>query len=503
MNATLEIIGIKKHFTGTKALDWEDSDRIVLESGNIYALLGENGAGKSTLAKILAGIHTITGGEVKLDGVPFSPKNSKEARNLGVGIVLQEPGLIPSLRIFENLLMGEEQNYCVGKIYQLSKMRKVSRQMVSHVCPDIDVNAFVRDLTLEDQKMVEVARATHTWPKVLLIDETSAALSRKNVDCLFSTMRSASENGSIVLFITHRMEEVFDMCNKVIVLKDGKLVGMKDTIHTDIDELSRMMVGRAVTLTGIHKKKSAGEINKSETILELKDFGYEDVFSGISLQVKRGQIVGIGGLAGGGKEDILPAIFGDKKKTSGTLLLFGREETALDPAKSIKKGVAYIPKEREKEGLILRHSISANIVLPSLGELTKLHFFVNPKIYDIIGKKFARILKVKCNSTNDLVDSLSGGNRQKVVVARWLSRNARLILMDNPTRGIDVASRAEIYQLIEEMTQNGVGILLVTDDMPELISLCDEIFVMRHGQISKHFEIDEEVSEQDVVRYMI
>ena len=400
-------------------------------------------------------------------------------------------------------MIGEEKTFSLWKFYQLSKLKKLGQAILNKCCPHINATTYVRDLTLEDQKMVEIARATATWPQVLLVDETSAALSKKNVDCLFDIMREAAKNGSIVLFITHRMEEVFEMCDKVVVLKDGKLVGMKDTSSTTVDELSQMMVGRTVAITGIHKHALPEDLEQKKVLLRVQNLSYQDVFHGVNFEVKQGHIVGIGGLTGSGKEAILPTIFGDLKHSTGKIEFFGKEETNPTPAKSIAAGIAYLPKEREKEGLILRHSIMANIVLASIKDLAKYRFFVNPGVYKSIGEKYSRVLNVKCNSINDLVDSLSGGNRQKVVVARWISRKSNIMLLDNPTRGIDVGSRAEIYSLIEDLVKQGVGFVMTSDDMPELLSMSDEVYVIRKGEVSKHFSLGERPEEKDVVRYMI
>lgn len=500
MKHTLTITGIKKYYPGVKALDWGEEQRLELLSGKSYALVGENGAGKSTLSKILAGIEPMTAGTIMLDGQVYKPANSKDARDSGIGIVLQEPGLIPSIKVSENLLVRNEKSFMKCGLYDVKKLKSLASKILAPVCQDIDPDTIVGDLTLEEQKLVEFARAINTWPKVLLIDETSAALSRKNVEILFTKMQEAKENGSIVLFVTHRMGEIFEMCDEAIILKDGVLVDKIKTADTDEDKISSMMVGREIDNTHIRDRSSIKK--EDEVVLSLNDLTLEDEFKDISLEVKKGHVIGIGGLSGGGKDEILPAIFGSTSATSGQVILNGKEYQKRTPSLSIDKGMAYIPRNREKEGLILLFTIRENIVLPSLKYIARFGF-VNSHKENTLSEDLFKKLSIKARDTRVKAGSLSGGNRQKIIVARWLARGAKIMLLDNPTRGIDVGARTEIYEHMNEMTRNGACILMVTDDLPELITMSDEIYIVRKGQISAHFEDPEGITEQELVRYMI
>ncbi len=500
MKHTLTITGIKKYYPGVKALDWSDDQRLELESGKSYALVGENGAGKSTLSKILAGIETMTAGEIRLDQQVYNPVNSKEARDLGIGIVLQEPGLIPSIKVSENLLVRNEKSFTKCGVYDIKKQQSLADEILAPVCPDISSNTIVGDLTLEEQKLVEFARAVHSWPKVLLIDETSAALSRKNVGILFAKMREAKENGSIVLFVTHRMGEIFEMCDEAVILKDGVLVAQIKTADTDEDKISAMMVGREIDNT--HVRDRSGLRDDDDVVLSLKELTLESEFKNISIDVKRGHVIGIGGLSGGGKDNILPTVFGGTPATSGRVMVNGEAYDRRSPSISIDKGMAYIPRNREKEGLILLFTIRENIVLPSLKRIARLGF-VNSSSEQQLSNAFFKKLSIKANHIGVKAGSLSGGNRQKIIVARWLARDSKIMLFDNPTRGIDVGARTEIYNFMNEMTQGGACILMVTDDLPELISMSDEIYIVRKGEISAHFDSTQNTTEQELVRYMI
>ena len=500
MKHTLTITGIKKYYPGVKALDWSEDQKLELESGKSYALVGENGAGKSTLSKILAGIEPMTAGEILLDGQVYNPTNSKEARDAGIGIVLQEPGLIPSIKVSENLLVRNERSFTNCGLYNIKKQQQLADEILAPVCPEINANTIVGDLTLEEQKLVEFARAIQNWPKILLVDETSAALSRKNVGILFAKMREAKENGSIVLFVTHRMGEIFEMCDEAVILKDGVLVDKIKTADTDEDKISALMVGREIDNSNIRDRSDIRE--DDAIVLSLKNLTLEKEFKNISFDVKKGHIVGIGGLSGGGKDEILPTIFGSDAATSGEVFVNGEPYNKRSPKVSIDKGMAYIPRNREKEGLILLFTIRENIILPSLKRIAKFGF-VNKRAENSLSNTFFHKLSIKANHTGVKTGTLSGGNRQKVIVARWLARESKIMLFDNPTRGIDVGARSEIYAHMNEMTKNGACILMVTDDLPELISMSDEIYIVRKGEISAHFNNMENVTEQELVRYMI
>lgn len=499
MCTTLKVKGIKKKFPGILALDWDEKDEIVFCSGTIYALLGENGAGKSTLSKIIAGIYQRDGGQILLDEKPFDPATSKESRDMGVGIVMQEDGLISSLKVSENLFACSEREFCNCGLYSIKRQRNLARDMMKDVCPWIDPDTIVGELSLEDQKMVEIARAIRTWPKVFLVDEASAAFSKDNTEKLFAIVKEAKRNGSIVIMVTHRMEEVFQHCDRAVIMKDGALVGEYAVADLNLDKVSRLMVGRAVSSERV---RISPELDNSKTVLNVRGISYENAFADVSFNLRQGEILGIAGLNGGGKDEILPALFGEIKFSSGEVEVFGEEYKDITPKRSIERDIAYIPKFRDRDGLMIRQPIGMNILLPMYKKLRCMGM-LNTKKEKSTAKEFAEELMVKCGSVNDAVDTLSGGNRQKVIVARWMANKSRLLLIDNPTRGIDVGARAEIYKLLNKLTEEGCSILMASDDLPEILSMSDRIIVIRHGRISKQFDSVYGLSEHDVVINMI
>lgn len=502
MATTFEVTGIKKFFPGIVALNWDEGDQILFEGGIIYALLGENGAGKSTLSKIIAGIYQHDGGRILLDGQPFSAHNSKEARDLGVGIVLQETGLMDSLKVSENLLVRNEKNFSTTGIYSVRRQHALAADMLKNVCPWIKPSVLVKDLSLEDQKMVELARAVYVWPKILLIDETSAALSKENVKILFEKIREAKKNGSIVIMVTHRMEEVFELCDEAVIMKDGKLVCKMPVCETDLDQISRLMVGRAVDVSKTRVRPGFLDEPDNPSLLKGEHLTAQGFFADVNFDLHRGEIIGVAGLNGGGKDELLPALFGEIPLTEGKLTLNGNHYEVTTPDHSIRSGIAYIPKFRDRDGLMLRQPIKMNILLPLFKRLSRTGF-LSPRREQEIAGKYSKELMVKCGSIQDSCDTLSGGNRQKVILARWMAYGSKLLLMDNPTRGIDIGARAEIYRLLNELTAQGYAVLMVSDDLPEILSMSDKIMVIRRGEVSHQFEETENLTEHDIIVHII
>lgn len=502
MSVVMEIKGIKKRFPGIVALNWDENDSIRFEGGVIYALLGENGAGKSTLSKIIAGIYRQDEGEILLDGVPFQPKNSKESREYGIGIVLQETGLIDVMKVSENLLVCEEHEFSTAGIYSIKKQHELASEMLKKVCPEIDAGTLVSQLSLEDQKMVELARAVSTWPKVLLIDETSASLSKENVNKLFDIIRQAKQEGVIVLMVTHRMEEVFDICDQAVILKDGRLIKMLPVAETNLDEVSKLMVGRAVNAAKMRERPDFLHDEDNPVMLKGVGLSSNGYFKNVSFDLHKGEIIGVAGLNGGGKDELLPALFGEIPLHEGFLELEGSPYKITSFRNSIDCGIAYLAKFRDRDGIMLRQPIAMNVLLPMYEDLS-VNGFLNTNKEKQVCQTFIEELMVKCGSIQDTCDTLSGGNRQKVILARWIANGSRILLMDNPTRGIDVGARAEIYRLLNDLTAKGYSVLMVSDDLPEILSMCDQIIVIRRGEVSHHFMNAEQVTEHDILVNMI
>jgi len=496
----LEIRGIKKHFPGVKALDWEADDVVRLGSGEIWGLVGENGAGKSTLIHILAGIYRHDCGQILLNGNPYSPRGFHEAQENGVAVILQEPGIIPSLTVGENLFIRRETVYSSFGIQNPHKRAKLAQELINDICPDMDVRTRAGDLTLEQQKLVELARALSADPKILIVDETSAAMTERNAQFLFEQIRQAKERGVLVILVSHRMEEIFDLCDQVLVLKDGKLVTTLSVEDTSPDELSSLMVGREIQFSGIRSRIS--HTDNRNVVLEVRQLSLPGSFENVSFVLREGEILGIGGLAGAGHEDILRVLFGDITSYLGDIILNGRKVRFLSPAQAISGGIGYAPKNRDKEGLILNHTIRGNIVLPIIRRLTETGF-VKTRSEREVANRLVQDVGIKCQSANDQCISLSGGNRQKVVLSKWIASDSKLLLFDNPTRGVDVGAKAEIYRILDGLTKQGCSILMVSDDLPELIAVSDRILIFRRHALSAEFPGGQTTTEKDLITAMI
>lgn len=493
----LEVSGIRKSFGGFRALDWKGEASVTFGAGQIWAIAGENGAGKSTLSHILAGIFRRDAGEVRLNGDHYAPRNIREAWNSGTAMVLQEPGLVSSLTVAENLFLGREKHYTTAFLQDPRRRRELAREVLSDLCSHVDPDTVARALSLEDQKLVELARALSLKPSVLIIDETSAALSGPNVETLYRKMREERDRGAVVLFISHRFEEMFEHSDHILVLKDGGLVATLKSSETTNEELSGLMVGREVSLARQHRTS-----RRPETLLEAKGLGVPGRFADVSFRVHAGEIVGIGGLAGAGQEDVLRALFGDHSRVEGTVALRGKEVRIDSPRDAIAQGLAFAPRNRDRDGLVLNHSVRENVALPLLGRLNR-YGLVDANKEQRLVDDLVKELRIKCQRTTDACGSLSGGNRQKVVLARWIGTGASVLLLDNPTRGIDVGSKAEIYSLMGKLAKQGIGIVMVSDEMPELLGMSDRILILRRGRVSAQLENVESLSEHDLIRHMI
>ncbi len=500
MGHVLEIRGIKKRFPGVRALDWSENDVVRMGPGESWALAGENGAGKSTLTHILSGVYQKDGGEVLLQGKPYAPATVKDAWRAGVAEVLQEPGLIPSLTVAENLFVGREDRFTRFGIHQKRLLYKLAEEAMGDVCPHIDPRALASQLSLEDQKLVELSRALSLDPVLLIIDETSAALSRQSVQVLFDKMREVQRAGGVVIFVSHRFEEMFEHSEHLLVLKDGGFVTTRKTTETTPDQLSGLMVGREVATSKLREHPLGAA--DGPPLLEVRDLTSAGSFEGVSFEVRAGEILGIGGLAGAGQEEVLKCLFGDAPVTSGDVFLRGEKVDIKAPRDAIAMGFAYAPRNRDREGIILNHTIRENASLPSLPRMQR-YGFIDRRREEASARQLISELMIKCQGPGDLCGNLSGGNRQKVVLARWVASDAKVLLLDNPTRGVDVGAKTEIYALLNTLTKKGIGIVMVSDELPELLQMSDRIIILRRGRISAEFTWEQNPTEHDIIGTMI
>ncbi len=468
----LRMEGICKRFPGVQALSDADLD---VRSGEVHVLLGENGAGKSTLMKILCGQYSADTGEMNLAGDMIRPESPMEASRLGLVMIHQELNLVPGLSVAENIFLGHE--LCRCSLMRTRPMRKTSEELLHRLGCHIDPDAPVALLSVAEQQLVEIARALREEARVLVMDEPTAALSDAEIEALFDVIRSICRDGVPVIYISHRMKEIFAIGDRVTVMRDGRTVGTRSVEATDVGELVRLMVGRT-----IDEQIAKRQVPIGDTVLEVRGLGRDGVLSPVDLAVRSGEIVGVAGLMGSGRTELARAIFGADPIDSGSVTVADTTMFHPTPSASIAAGLGFLTEDRKQQGLVLLCSVTENITLTSLDDVS--HFGVldlgaEARRAEVLVQK----LGIRAASLDQEVVNLSGGNQQKVVLARWLAAQCRVLLFDEPTRGIDVAGKAEIYELIGELVEQGVAVLLISSEMPELLGLSDRIAVMHEGAL--------------------
>ncbi|MDQ4052729.1 MAG: sugar ABC transporter ATP-binding protein, partial [Actinomycetota bacterium] len=455
----LRVRGLQRHYPGVKALDWAADDELEVRAGTIHGLLGENGAGKSTMFAAIAGTTHLAGGSMELLGRPYRPRVITDARASSVELILQEPGLVPSLTVAENFLLGRgADSDARGGVLLPRRADRIARAALADIAPGVAPGARVDQLSLEDQKLVELARAVHWNPALLLVDELSACLGRSGLQVLHRVLDERRRAGTAVLYISHYLEEIETLCDTVTVLKDGRLVATLPA-GADPAELTRLMVGRPPSeLFPAREGRPAGLTSPT---LRVEHLYVEDEVHDLSLAVHPGEVVGVAGLIGCGSEVLGRVVFGDVRPDRGRMQVDGAVYDPRSPRQAIAHGVAYVPPNRDSEGLVLRAPIADNVLLPTLRTRARLGAYAG--IGD--SARVARLVKeigVKCRNGSDLPIGLSGGNRQKVVLAKWLLRLPRLLVLHNPTRGIDVGAKSELYALVREIARAGTAVLLIS-----------------------------------------
>ena len=474
----LQMKGISKTFPGVKALENVD---IQLEKGSVHILLGENGAGKSTLVKILSGAHKASSGEVLIHNKSVSIRSPRHAMDLGISIIYQELNLIQHMTVAENIFLGREpiKN---GVLVNFKNMNNLARKYLSNLGVNIDPESPIKDLGIAQQQMVEVAKAISLKAKVLIMDEPTSALSKLEIGELFNTIKILKRNGISIIYISHRMEELFEIGDIVTVLRDGKKVGTKLIKTTSREELIRLMVNRKINELFIREQIPIGE-----EVLKIKNVSKKGSLNNINLTLHKGEILGIAGLLGAGRTELARIIFGADKFDSGEVVVHGKSVKLDSPQKAISKGIGFLTEDRKTQGLIMTMSVKENITLPSLTLFSKLGYIDSQK-EKLITEKYRKELDIKIPNQNQIALNLSGGNQQKVVLSKWLCSNASIFILDEPTRGIDVKSKQEIYKLMNDLTKKGVSIIMISSDLPELISVCDRIVVMHEGEMNGEYE---------------
>ncbi len=480
-----ELRDISKRFGATQAVDSVSLD---LRSGEVHALVGENGAGKSTLVKVLAGIYAPDSGSIFLDGQRMVIRGPANARQLGIAVVHQEPSLFPDLSVAENVFLGHQPSGRFGSI-AWGSMRTAARRLFEELDVRLDVASPVRGLSMADQQLVEIAKALSVEARVLILDEPTASLSAHEVDRLFAIARQARERGVAVLFVNHRLEEVFELSDRVTVLRDGRRVITADTSDLTTADLVRHMVGRDVTMFP-KVATTAGEV-----LLEARDLTRSDAFMNVSFSVRAGEILGFAGLVGAGRTEIARVLFGIDRADSGEIRLAGQPVRFDSPAAALSNGVAYVPEDRHQEGLVLDFSIASNVSLPILPRLFP-RLFVHRETERRLAADYAERLSVRSTGVDQLVGALSGGNQQKVLIAKWLATKPRVLILDEPTRGIDIGAKAEVHRIIADLAASGLAIILISSELPEVLAMSDRILVMHEGRITAELARADATEEQ-------
>lgn len=472
----LKLSNITKSFGGIKALKGVDFE---LRHGEVHALLGENGAGKSTLIKVITGVHAADGGEIILNGKAVTIADTIDARHKGIAAIYQELSLIDSLTVAENIFLGNEPTLTALKIYDRKTLYQRSAEYLEKFGIDIDSHKLVSELGMGQKRIVEIVKALAVDAQILLLDEPTTGMSKAEIDILFKIMENLKNKGVTMIYISHYLDEVFRVCDRATVLRDGQHILTSEINQLTPDSLVKAMVGKDV-----HKNNHISrDVSDKSCVLELRDFQSSIMRGKVSLQVHHGEIVGVTGIVGAGKSELAHSIFGNAKKVCGDLIVNGKQANFSSPYDTKSFNIAFIPEDRKKEGLFLSDTMADNTAIVNLKQIKTVLGLLSGKKKNELGKKMAENLHLSPPIPEMKASNFSGGNQQKIVLAKWLARNPDLIIMDEPTRGIDVGAKNEIYSLIEKLAKNDKGVLVMSSEFDELIELCDRIYVLRRGEL--------------------
>lgn len=472
---------ISKHFPGVQALRSVSLD---VFPGECLGLVGENGAGKSTLMKILSGVYAPDGGQLYIDEQPINLSDPRQAQAAGIAIIYQEFNLMPNLTVQENVYIGREPNS--RGLIRWREMRRATQALLGQLGVHLRPDAIVRDLSVAQQQMVEIAKALSYNARVVIMDEPTSALTDTEVSALLRIIGGLKARGYGIIFISHRLEEVISMCDRIIVLRDGENVGQLPTAQATPDRVVQMMVGR--NLADLFQKDSS--TSSPETVLEVRNLGRTGtvrdpsaiVLEDVNLTVSRGEIVGLAGLVGSGRTELARVIFGADRSERGEVLIDNERVILRSPRDAIRHGIGLVPEDRKLQALVLQLALRENISLPNLSRLVRFGF-VRRRAERRLAQEFVQALQIRTPSIDQRVINLSGGNQQKVVIAKWLALQPKVLVMDEPTRGVDIGAKAEVHHLMNQLAQSGVAILMISSELPEILGMSDRILVMRQGRI--------------------
>ncbi|MET3696961.1 ribose ABC transporter ATP-binding protein [Bacillus oleivorans] len=483
----IKMADIHKSFFNVNVLTGVSFD---LYPGEIHALMGENGAGKSTLIKILTGIHNKDKGQIFYKGNEIAFKNPKEAEKAGIAIIHQELNTVPPLTVAENFFLGKEATYGRTPFLKNKEMIEQAEQALKALGIQLDPKKVIEDCSVGEQQMVEIARAVSQKSEVLIMDEPTAALTDREIEALFKVMEQLKKQGVSIVYVSHRMEEIFRMCDRITVLRDGQSIGTKNIKETNFEEIVKMMVGRELGERFPQRTVQPGDVR-----LKVENLDVDDRIKDINFEVRKGEILGVAGLMGAGRTEIMQGLFGARKGSKGFLYLDGQKLPIKGPKQSIKNGIGFVTEDRKGQGLVLGLSVRENISLPNLKKVSSSSVMQRKKEESFVDELIEK-LRIKTSGREQTVKSLSGGNQQKVVVGKWLGIEPKVLILDEPTRGVDVGAKKEIYEIMNKLTENGVSIIMVSSELPEILGMSDRIMVIHEGKIAAILNREEATQEK-------
>jgi ribose transport system ATP-binding protein len=486
----LEMKGIGKTFPGVKALQGVS---LRVREGQVHALLGENGAGKSTLIKILSGAYSKDEGQIFFEGKPVDIRGPQDAQVLGIQTIYQEFNLAKDLTVAENIYLGHLPKK--GFSVDWAEVKEGSRKILDTLGVTLSVDTMVGTLSVAEQQLVEIAKSLNRQTRILIMDEPSAVLGEKDLERLFEVVRSLQARGIGIIYISHRLKEIFDLADEVTVLKDGQYIDTKLVSEVTMDDLVRLMIGR--DLVDVYPKRNPVP---GDVLLDVNNVSRSKLVHDISFKLHAGEIIGFAGITGSGRTELVRAIFG-ADPCRGEMKVMGKAYKPHSPAEAIKHGIALVTEDRKAQGLLLKQNVTFNTTVSGLRQLTRFGILQLGRERTLV-KKMIQDLSIKTPGPNFIVVNMSGGNQQKVILARWLSVGTTILIMDEPTRGIDVGSKSEIYQIMHELTNKGVGIIMISSDLPEILGMSDRIMVMRQGTVVKELS-RAEASEEEIMKYAV
>lgn len=469
----IEMRGIDKSFGSNQVLKQAG---FTLESGEVHALMGENGAGKSTLMKILTGVYTKDAGTVLVDGKEVNYKNPQEAEKAGIVFIYQELNVMFDLTVEENLFMGKEIHGKFG-ICDKKAMQKKAQEALNILGVNISPKTVMAELSVGQQQMVEICKALMADAKVIIMDEPTAALTQSETVALFKVIESLRKKGVSMVYISHRMEEIFELCDRITVLRDGSYIGVKNIPETNMNEIVKMMIGRE-----IGERYPSRNVKIGKEVLKVKELTRKGTFHDVNFSVRAGEVLGVSGLMGAGRTEIMQAIFGNLSYESGTIEIDGKEVKISNPRQAMEHGIGFITEDRKTEGLMLDKSIRENISLCNLRRISKSSVISREAEKNMVAEAI-KDLHIKCFGSYHECNNLSGGNQQKVVLAKWILTNPKILILDEPTRGVDIGAKKEIYSIINKLAAQGVVIIMVSSELPEVLGMSDNIMVVREGEV--------------------